>query len=219
MEPNLLPFLFPIFFVGVIGVVVVVSRSAAGRAERNLRTLASRLGLQVTEHPPVFGIFARSPTVEGVRRGKPVRLYTFTTGSGKSRKTWAAVAVQASRRTLTFSFEPQGVGSKIMEFFGVKEVTVGDRPFDEAWFVRTNLPDYLRAALIPELRERLMEARRAGLRSGFRCENGEVRYAERGGFSDDGKVARFLVAADLCSDLAEVVEVAGPDDLRPNSRR
>jgi hypothetical protein len=208
MEPRLVYWIFPILFVGSMALMLLAARSATRRATRNLRIFADRLGLTLIEYPPVLGYFPRTPTVEGHRRGKPVRLFTFNTGSGKSRKTWTALGVQARERSLSFSLQPQGLGTRILELFGAKEITVGDPAFDAAWFVRTNREDFLRIALIPELRARLMAARQAGLREDFRCENGEVRYAEVGGFSDEARVERFLLAADLCADLAEVAEAA-----------
>jgi hypothetical protein len=54
-----------------------------------------------------------------------------------------------------------------------------------------------------------MEAKRAGLRGAFRLEAGEVRYAERGTFGESGAADRYLQAASLCRDLADLAEIAG----------
>jgi hypothetical protein len=210
MEPRLVYWVFPAIFLGSIVLAVIATRSSHRKAVRNLRIFADRLGLTLVEYPPVLGYFPRTPTVEGYRRGKPVRVYTFTTGSGKSRKTWTAIGVRSGEGSLSFSLQPQGIGTRIMEIFGVKEITFSDPAFDAAWFVRTNREDFLRIALIPELRARLMAARQAGLREDFRCEHGEVRYAEVGGFAQESRMERFVIAADLCLDLAEVAAAASP---------
>jgi len=209
MESSLFPWLFFLFAIFALMVGVLSARAAARRTQKTMRELAGRLGLPIVQSEPVLGFVAQSPSVEGLRRGKYVRLYTYSTGSGKSRTTWAAVSARTRGRRLSFSLESQGVGSKIKEMFGIKEITVGDRLFDEAWFIRAEPAEFFRIALIPELRERLMAGRRAGLTGVFRCEQGEVRYAEVGGFADQGKVERYLLAADLCCDLADVADVAG----------
>jgi len=209
MESNIFPWLFFLFAIFALVVGVLCAMSAARKTRQTMRTLAERLGLSIVQPEPVLGFIAQSPTVEGLRRGKYLRIHTFSTGSGKSRKTWAAVSARTRGRSLAFTLESQGIGSKIKEMFGVKEITVGDRLFDEAWFVRAEPAEFFRIALIPELRERLMAGRTAGLKGVFRCEQGEVRYAEVGGFADPGKVERYLLAADLCCDLADVADVAG----------
>ena len=65
-----------------------------------------------------------------------------------------------------------------------------------------------RAVLVENLDR--MAARQAGLREDFRCEHGEVRYAEVGGFAQESRMERFVIAADLCLDLAEVAAAASP---------
>jgi hypothetical protein len=209
MEPMLFPLVVPLLVGGFMILILLAARADARKASENLSALAVALGLQVIARPPVLGIFPQAPEVQGLRRGKRVRLFVFHTGSGKSRKPWCAVGVTPQVASpLRLSLEVQGFGARFLEFFGVKEITLGDRAFDEAWFVRGEPEDFVKAALIPEVRERFMDARRRGLTGTFRTEQGEVRYAEQGGFSDRRRVERFILAAELCCDLADVAEVA-----------
>ncbi|MBI2497546.1 MAG: hypothetical protein HYV75_06395, partial [Opitutae bacterium] len=98
--------------------------------------------------------------------------------------------------------------SKLMELFGVREIQVGDPAFDAAWFVRTNQPEYLAAALVPAIRAKFMaetgDPRNTGT---YKLENGVVRYTEMGGLSP-AAVERFAAKLPLLQDLADVAEVS-----------
>ena len=190
----------------LIGALAWAAHAGQQRALANLQALADRLGLEVaSEKRPWVGTERR---VEGVRQGKRVRFWAYSTGSGKSRQHWIAVGV-APRRAgrLEFRLEEQGFGTKVAEFFGAKEIRVGDPAFDAAWFIRTNAPEAFGAALLPEIRERLTAARAAGARQPIKLEGGWVSYAETGHFAEEKRLARLESLLPLLLDLADVAEV------------
>jgi hypothetical protein len=201
-----LPFLFPLIFIGIIPLVIWGAVVTRKRMVANLQGLAEQLGLSF--QPPQG--WTASPRAEGKLRGKPAAVFTYATGSGKSRQIWAALTIQpANPGTFTFALQKQGLGTKLMEFFGNHEITVGDAVFDAAWFVRTNRPDFFGAALIPELREKLMMAQREFPGGKFELRDGVVKYFEPGSFSNASQTARFVAVADVVGDLADVADVAG----------
>lgn len=205
--PNAwVPFIPLVIFAVVIPLIVWGSVAARRRTAENLQKLAGQLGL---EFQPAAG-WTQSPRVSGTLRGKPAEVFTYSTGSGKTRKTWAAVSVRpAGNSGLTFALQKQGLGTKISELFGAREITVGEPVFDAAWFIQTNQPDYFRPALLPEIRQKLTAVRCAGARGKFECNGGLVKYAEVGSFYQWQRTERFVALADVVGDLAEVVEVAG----------
>lgn len=147
------------------------------------------------------------PRITGSLRGKQVELSSYTTGSGKSRKTWAAISVMPTQAVaLTFSISRQGFLTKLQTLFGAREITVGDRAFDDRWFIQTNKPDFFQAALLPELRAKIDAAASGGARGEFKLQDGAVRYAEQGGFTDE-RCARYEALLPLLCDLADVAEV------------
>lgn len=189
--------------------IVVLGRRQAKKVAENTRRLAGELGLQVEERPPVWGVFHRSPEVGGHFEGKATRLYPFSTGSGKNRQRWTAMAMLPRRRgELEVRLSPEGFGNKLRGLFGYKEIKLGDERFDANWYVETNQPEFLREALVPELRQRLQQLRSAGLKGVFETRDGEVRYVERGSLGGDAQTRRFRQAAGMVSLLVEVVEVA-----------
>jgi hypothetical protein len=195
-------------FAGFVGLVLWWHFTHRRRAATNLRALAQRLGFDCIEHGQEFG----SPKllVTGRRDGREVQFFMFSTGAGKSRVNWRAVSVRP--RTiggLLFHFRPQGLGTKLSELLGAKEITVGDAAFDAAWFIQTNEPEFLRAALVPEVRAKLMAARAdAGTDGNFKLQQAAVVYAEHGMFDDPNDCARFEQLLPVLHDLADIAEVS-----------
>lgn len=199
-----------IFILLVVGMFfVVVIRLELGRQRKmaeNLAAMATRLGLEFKVEKKPFGLEKYS--IEGQRQGKAVRIWSYTTGSGKSQRRWIAAGVQPQPGgKFTFRIEPQGFGTRIAELFGAKEIRVGDPRFDEAWFVRTNAPEVFGAALVPEIREKLMAARQAGAKGSTRLEDGWVMYSEEGSFAKAEAVARLESLLGLLFDLADVADL------------
>jgi len=198
----------------VLPLVVIVpalifwlARNQARKNLEGLRAFAAQAGLRLTEKA-VLG-FTVVESLEGQQQGRPVRYWSYATGSGKSRTNWVAVGVTVSGGdALQFDLTRQNFVSKVMELFGAREIQVGDPVFDAAWFVRTNQPEYFAAALVPAIRAKFMAE--AGDRRGtgsFKLENGVVRYTELGGLSA-ATVERLAAKLPLLLDLADVADVA-----------
>ena len=205
--------LLPAILTGAAVLIFLASllRFAAKASKRSHESF-SRLaeGLELTLEPPemTLGLFRSAPRASGQRRGKKLELYTYTTGSGKSRTTWAAVSAQPrADGGLKFKLTRQGFGSKIAQLFGTKEIQVGDAAFDAAWFIETNRADFFAAALLPELRARIHEKTQGATRASLKLEHGKVVYSEVGGFFDEARCARLASMADVVSDFADIAEV------------
>jgi len=193
----------------IIGGVVLLLWAARGHARKTRAMMvdfARRAGLRAVEKTALGFTWVES--MEGMQAGRSVRYWTYSTGSGKSRVTWVAVGVQPRAAAgLQLELTRQNFGSKIMEMFGVKEVQVGDAAFDAAWFVRTNQPDFLAAALVPSIRARLMAEPAAGRSARYKLEQGPVFYAEQGAFASTAVLERLERQLPLLHELADVAEV------------
>jgi hypothetical protein len=196
---------FALVMVAVVGLAIWAGRVQKQRTTANLQKLAVQLGLEFVAATGWTG----RPSVTGTLRGKKADFFTYVTSSGKSSTAWAAVTVQAATAgALTFSLEKRGFVTKIEKLFGAHEAVVDDAEFAQAWFVQTNQPDFMSAALIPELRTKLTAARQAGAKGKFELKGDKVKYAEMGGFADTKLSKRFAALADVMCDLADVAEVA-----------
>jgi hypothetical protein len=202
-----------VLFVGFTGFIIVAAillgRRQARLAGENLEKLAAELGLRCTRKPPVLGVFPAMPTVDGERGGRAVRFFTFTTGSGKSRQTWQACGVRCENpQGFTFQLGTQNALSRLGTILGMQDVQVGDAAFDERFVVKTNDADFLRAALLPEVRAALLRcwaSRATGAH--VKLDGGEVVYAESGSFADTAVVARMKAVIEPLLALAALPEV------------
>jgi hypothetical protein len=195
----------------IAGTGIWLGMRRVARAGEQLRRLGERTGLTFEQKPKTLGVFAQTPELHGTRRGKYLRVYAYTTGSGKSRAHWTAVAARlGTSSALTFRLSREGLGSRILSVFGAKEIQVGDAEFDRRWFVQTNAPDFFRAALLPELRTKLDAISRRGGDGIYETVNDTIRYSERGWFADQARCERFVDVIDAVCDLADVAEVHGP---------
>lgn len=197
--------ILPVLLGGAV-LIVWAARNHAHKVRADLNAFARRTALQVRERT-VLG-FTAVESLEGEQSGRAIRYWTYTTGSGKSRVHWVTVGVRPRADAgLKFNLTPQNFGSKILTMFGVKEVEVGDPVFDQAWFVRTNQPDFLKVALMPEIRGRLM-ASPAGRRGGhYKLEAGWVQYAEQGHLGGSETIERLQQRLALLHELSDVAEV------------
>lgn len=196
--------------IALIGLVIWAAKEHARKTREMLHAFAQRAGLRIQEQT-ILG-YTSVESLEGEQAGRLIRYWTFTTGSGKSRTTWVAVAVRPrAEGGLQFDLTRQNFGSKIMEMFGVREIKVGDPAFDTAWFVRTNQPDFLAAALVPSIRGRLMAGPADGWGARYKLENGLVQYVEQGNLWSAEVLTRLERQLPLLHELADAAEVfAGP---------
>jgi hypothetical protein len=190
----------------VIAGLLTLSFVQVGRSRKNLEALGAKLGLK----PVTTGRVFKKTRLTGQLRGRPAEIFSYTTGSGKSQQNWAAVAVQVkSTGGLTFSLKRRmTLFDFIARLFRKNEVGVGDTDFDKNWVLTTNQPDFICAALLPEMREKIQRSVKAGRFSGhYALALYKVSYAEQGSFSTREVCERIESVVDGVCDLADMVEV------------
>jgi len=191
---------------GVLLAFAGVAIYQAKQAGKNFVAMADKLGLTLE----TTGRFFKKHRLTGQLRGKPVEVFSYTTGAGKSRRTWAAMAVAVGKTGgLTFSLERKVA---FIDFFARLfrkiDVKTGDEVFDQQWLLKTNQPELMRAILLPELRQKLMRYAGDGISSpGFKLETYRVQYSEQGSFSTMKVCRRIEECTGLLCDLADAVEV------------
>jgi hypothetical protein len=202
--------LIPFLFVAGFSLAIWAAVKARRKTTANLHALAERLGLLFV---PKQGWFKPSARATGVLRGKPVEVFTYTTSNGKSSTTWAAVSARpAHTGGLTFTLGGRNLLTKIGEWFGRRGLTSGDAAFDAVWFARSNQPEFFSAALLSELRVKLLAAHATGSKGSFTLKDGLVKYVEVGSFYDAKRCERIPTILDIVCDLADIAEVAPDSD-------
>jgi len=197
----------PIIVVGLaILLITVITFFQTKKARANLVALGDKLGLKLETE----GKYFKKYRLTGLLRGKPVTIFSYTTGSGKSKRTWAAISSRPNASGwLTFSLKRRmTIFEFVAKLFRKNSIETGDAAFDKKWVLTTNRPDFLRMALLPELREKIMRLSGGSMASGYyKCELSMVQYAEQGSFSSEKLCTRFGELAGLVCDLAAMVEV------------
>jgi len=203
----LLPIAFFALFIGIFVLAIVLGARQQKRAKENLQRLATRLGLGLSTPPRRMLFGSSAPEVNGVFRGRSVRVYSYVTGAGKHRTHWSALAVTApNRKRLTLRISGENFFTRAGRAFGIDDVATGDDAFDRQFYVKSNDAAYVRAALLPELRARLTALWSGGARGTITVEGDEVKYAEIGSFSSEAICNRMATLAELLCDLGEFVE-------------
>ena len=199
--------IFPVLIsVIVVAVVLVIALKQSKKAKANLTVLGQKLGLSLETK----GRWFKKHRLVGQLRGKATEVFAYTTGSGKSQRKWVAIAVQVKGNGgLTFSLKRRmTLFEFVARLFRKNEAKTGDMNFDEKWLLTTNQPDFMRAALLPETREKIMRLSGGGLASSnYKLALSKVQYSEQSSFSRDKLCTRFEELAPLVCDLADVVEV------------
>lgn len=149
------------------------------------------------------------PTASGWHGGRALRFYTFTSGSGKQRQVWQAMGLSCENaHGLTFQLGEQNFLSSIGVAMGGQDVQVGDAVFDQRFIVKTGAPDFLRAALLPEIRAALLQHwSPRGIGANVKLEGSELVYAELGSFAEAGVAERMRAMLEPLAALATLPEV------------
>lgn len=211
MDPGaVVPIVMFATFAGATVLIVFLGRSAGFKRNASLRDMAARLGLEYSETPHVFKFMPPTPVVHGTVGGRRARIYQFSRGSGKSRTHWVAASVQCQGSSpLHLSLRTQGsaIFEKLAGAFGYKDIVIGDRPFDSVFAIHGNDEAFIKAALIPEIRHKLIAFWPRARSGRIRVENGEAVYEEQGSLSGVRPRANVEKALGVLPDLAALAEV------------
>lgn len=152
----------------------------------------------------------KSRNVSGNFGGRQVLFYS-TDGNTRYTPYRRVVEVRsASAGSLTFSLRADGITSVLDELWAGKRMEVGDDAIDRTCIWHTNNPEYLRAALVPEILDQLKELLASGAvghRFGIELADGVVRYEEESGEFEERDVLRLQNRLPFLQDLAAIAEV------------
>ncbi len=204
----IIPFLFAGIFLAVFGLIIWSSITQARKARQNLHALGAQLGLGVVE-PEKKGAFSMGSTsLQGDYHGRSMRVYAYTTGSGKSRTSWCAVSAQATvPEGFMLKISGENLLTRAGRLFGFEDVATGDSEFDKRFFIKATKVGFIRAAILPEVRARLTEAWvQHGAHGTFSVDATGVKYEETGTFANAKTCARFSLLLELACELADIAE-------------
>jgi hypothetical protein len=141
---------FPIIIIGVIVLIAMAANQQHKRVVASWGEAARRLGLQLEA-----GSRFSNPLITGNLNGIPVRVDSYTRRHNNNSTTYTRYQVRYPSTGFDFELKREGGLTKIVRFFGVKDVEMGDAAFDDAFKITTDDPSRLQQLLTPSVRSGL----------------------------------------------------------------
>jgi len=206
-----------VIFIVLVDIVVVVFifRAMKGKRDVFMEQLGKEYGLGTTGGDPVF---PRIPFLSGLRkpielvgeyRGKLLKIYHYTVGSGNSSTTYATARILGfTGNDISFEVRREGFLSKLGKAVGLQDVRVGDEKFDKLFLVKASDTAVIAVTFVPEIRAKFLKVWDELEAKGRIQLNGEeLRYDEAGTIRNEAARLRFEAVVELLTDLAEAIEV------------
>ncbi|NOY75892.1 MAG: hypothetical protein GXP32_08915 [Kiritimatiellaeota bacterium] len=153
----MLGFIFFIFIAGIVAVVAIVAYKQKTRALNNWELAAKSLGLRFSNG----GIMLPS-SMTGKLDGHEVSVRMASRGSGKSRRTVTEYTIRYSTRVpFKFSLTRQHFLHSFGKMFGMQDIEVGDKTFDDSVVVQGENESEIRDFLTAPRRKHIKTALRS----------------------------------------------------------
>lgn len=204
-----------IIFAVIIRVVMVRYKKRDGRKiSEHWQWLVDTLGLGVCGGEPMYPnskwlSWIRKPIrLEGTYRGCFTKIYNYTVGSGKNSTTYSTVRIVGPNpKELTFNIYREGMFSKLGKIMGMQDIQTGDPTFDDKFVIKSNNPEFIKIALLPEIKSKFIDIwERHKPHGSITLKDEELHYDEVGTIRTVEIRERFGAIADLLADLRGTIE-------------
>lgn len=139
---------FIVFIAIIAGIVFYVSNSAAKANRQKWQSAANQLKLAFTA-----GGGSSVGRIAGSINGHTVTIGTFTRGSGNSSQTYTKYTLEyRDRIPVDFKMVTQGLRHSVGKAFGLQDIEVGDKAFDDQILLQGARPEAVVEWLSPGLR-------------------------------------------------------------------
>lgn len=124
--------------VGVIGLIIVLSKSHMNKLKKNYQMLADRLGLRMIV-PPYVWYKTNFPRLSGQYEGRRMDIETEVRGHGKHRQYYTKISLETQNEThslqLTKEYWISNVGKTL---FGTQDIQINDDFFDKKFIIKSD---------------------------------------------------------------------------------
>jgi hypothetical protein len=183
--------------VALVLVILVLAWQGWKRRLQAWKTFAAR-------HDWSFSNRWGSLEIQGLFLGQQLSVLTERRGAGKNRREVTVLRLELAALPSELTLEPEGLGDKLLKFFGRRDEEVGDAEFDAAFDLEDVSPETRALLRKPRVREQLLMLKRTFSR--FSIEAGLLE-AERRGVPHTVEALESLVAPAL--ELARALHEAG----------
>ena len=200
-----------ILFVSVAVGAIVYGMWAAKRARVMLVQTGSEIGLEEETNPSAFAFLGKSSDMSGRIDGHDCRLYRYTEGHGKNKRTYTRFRCDLTHYCdVTFTVARKRYYHSMLKIVGMKDILTGDSFFDDAFFLRGNNEDVIAGIFgLPEISEKLMHAlKMKRINGSVKVKANAVSYTEFGEIMGRGKADRFVEMSGICVLLASALDAS-----------
>jgi hypothetical protein len=139
-----------LIIIGVIALVLAAANQQHKRITAIWGEVARRLGIQLEP-----GSWSSNPKLIGTLNGIPLHVDSYTRRHGNTSTTYTRYQVRYPPSGFDFTLKREGGLTKIGHLFGISDVEIGDRLFDDAFKIKTSDPARLQQLLTPSVRSGL----------------------------------------------------------------
>ena len=199
------------FLLLVVLVPWVSAQLQRSRVTAVMHELAPALQLRVRRRHGLAALFGRCPWMVGERDGRRLQLTQISRTAGRHTRNYVRLILTSDRASasLQFRISPEGWRSTLKRLLRIEKVKTGDPIFDLEWWVQSNRPDFMAAALVAEVREHV---RSTGSEGRFSYRDGKLKFEASGSIRSVAQLGRLRAVCEAAHALMTVAEVDAADD-------
>lgn len=180
---------------------------AERQAIDNAQALGARLSLEYHGPRRIFILCSPDQWLEGRRGNRSVRVWTYTTGFGRSRMRWMAAGVGLTVESpAQFELRPASFTTKMLAWCKKSPTYTGDEAFDRQWYLHTT--DARLVLSLTDPVRRMLRNLPTNNSSRVSISNKTLFYAEHGSFLWKHSVRQMERYLPVMLELAAAMETA-----------
>ena len=189
---------------GVFAIIVVLTNHQSKKIETAFMDFADLN--QLDFFPATGKIIKGYPTTEGNYKGRYLKLFMFTKGSGKSKKVYTAIELDCdNRQGVSLRLYREGFFSKIAKKAGMQDIEVGDKFFDDNFIIKSDNIDFPISFFDEDLKSQLNLLHKR-MKGELKITHDKVYYEEMVMMMNEKTLAHFHDFADFMNVVVDRVE-------------
>ncbi len=155
--------------------------------------------------PVPQGILVGLPCFDTTYHRRPLQISMRQSG-GKHKTTYSRFEMNVHDITLEFVITQQDFLTNIGKYLGMQDIEIGDYAFDQAFIIKTNLPERFKEIFDEEIRADLISTVHGNSGYSLRLSGGKISYETIGAFQSQTFNSQFASMLELAVKIAERID-------------
>lgn len=209
-----LGFLFSIVpFIGFTLLILYLVSIRKKALYQQFNSFTARFGAAL---PELGGIIIGLPYFDTTYHHRPLRVCMRQSG-GKHKTTYSRFEMNVHDITLEFAITQQDFLTNVGKYLGMQDIEVGDYAFDQAFIIKTNLPDRFTEIFDEDIRADLISTVIESRGYSLRLAGGRLSYETIGAFQSHTFNNQFASMLELAVKIAERIDGQPAQLMEPSS--